>query len=97
MTALVQVTDLKKTYQTGDVIFQALRGISLEIVAGEFVAVMGQSGSGKSTLLHTIGGLDQPSSGWIQVGDQRLDKIFPRTDIQLSLKSKKSRIIIRFS
>ncbi len=75
MTALVQVADLKKTYQTGDVKFDALRGVSLEIASGDFVAVMGQSGSGKSTLLHMIGGLDQPSSGWVQVGEHRLDKM----------------------
>ena len=75
MTALVQVTELKKTYQTGDVTFHALRGISLEIAAGDFVAVMGQSGSGKSTLLHIIGGLDQPSSGQVQVGEHNLNKM----------------------
>ena len=75
MTALVQVTDLKKTYQTGAVSFEALRGLSLEIAAGDFVAVMGQSGSGKSTLLQIIGGLDQPTSGWVQVGADRLDQM----------------------
>jgi putative ABC transport system ATP-binding protein len=75
MTTLVQVSELKKTYQTGEVSFEALRGISLEIAAGDFVAVMGQSGSGKSTLLHLIGGLDQPSNGWVQVGEHRLDRM----------------------
>jgi putative ABC transport system ATP-binding protein len=75
MTTLVQVSELKKTYETGEVTFEALRGISLEIEAGDFVAVMGQSGSGKSTLLHIIGGLDQSTDGWVQVGDHRLDKM----------------------
>jgi len=75
MTTLVQVSEVKKNYQTGEVNFEALRGISLEIAAGDFVAVMGQSGSGKSTLLHIIGGLDQSSSGWVQVGEHRLDKM----------------------
>jgi putative ABC transport system ATP-binding protein len=75
MTVLVQVSELKKTYQTGDIKFDALQGISLEIATGDFVAVMGQSGSGKSTLLHMIGGLDQPSSGWVQVGEHRLDRM----------------------
>jgi putative ABC transport system ATP-binding protein len=80
MTALVQVSELKKTYQTGDIKFDALRGVSLEIASGDFVAVMGQSGSGKSTLLHMVGGLDQPSSGWVQVGEHRLDKM-SQTDL----------------
>jgi putative ABC transport system ATP-binding protein len=75
MTILVQVAELKKTYQTGDIKFDALQGISLEIATGDFVAVMGQSGSGKSTLLHMIGGLDQPNSGWVQVGRHRLDRM----------------------
>ena len=82
MSALVQVTDLKKTYQTGEVTFNALRGLSLEIAAGDFVAVMGQSGSGKSTLLQIIGGLDQPSSGWVQVGEHRLDQM-NQTDLAI--------------
>jgi putative ABC transport system ATP-binding protein len=75
MTTLVQVSELKKTYKTGEVTFEALQGISLEISSGDFVAVMGQSGSGKSTLLHIIGGLDQSSGGWVQVGEHRLDKM----------------------
>jgi ABC-type lipoprotein export system ATPase subunit len=82
MTVLVQVSELQKTYRTGDVIFDALRGISLEITTGDFVAVMGQSGSGKSTLLHIIGGLDQSSSGWVQVGEYRLDKM-NQTDLAI--------------
>ena len=75
MTTLVQVSELRKIYQTGSINFEALRGISLEIAAGDFVAVMGQSGSGKSTLLQIIGGLDQSTSGWAQVGEHRLDKM----------------------
>jgi putative ABC transport system ATP-binding protein len=82
MTTLVRVSELKKTYQTGAVNFEALQGISLEIAAGDFVAVMGQSGSGKSTLLHIIGGLDQSSSGWVQVGEHRLDKM-NQTDLAI--------------
>ena len=75
MTTLVQVSELRKIYQTGSVNFEALQGISLEIAAGDFVAVMGQSGSGKSTLLQIIGGLDRSSGGWVQVGEHRLDKM----------------------
>ncbi len=72
MSALVTVQDLTKTYQTGDVAFQALAGVTLSIDAGDFVAVMGPSGSGKSTLLHLVGGLDRPSAGTVTVDDQPL-------------------------
>jgi putative ABC transport system ATP-binding protein len=75
MTALVQVQDLKKTYETGSVHFDALCGVSLDIPTGDFVAIMGQSGSGKSTLLHIVGGLDQPTIGSVSVADQCLDSM----------------------
>ena len=59
-------------FGTGEARVEALRGIDLKVKRGEFVAVMGPSGSGKSTLLHLIGGLDSPSAGSIQVGDEDL-------------------------
>jgi len=60
---LISVHDLRRTYGEGDGAVEVLRGISLDIHAGEFVAIMGASGSGKSTLMNIIGLLDRPSSG----------------------------------
>jgi len=60
---LIKIQNLKKHYETGEIITPVLRGISLEIEEGEFVAIMGPSGSGKSTLMHILGFLDRASSG----------------------------------
>lgn len=60
---MIELKNITKTYTTGNVSFQALKGITFSVKDGEFVAIMGPSGSGKSTLMHIIGALDTPSSG----------------------------------
>jgi putative ABC transport system ATP-binding protein len=62
-TSVVQLDDVHKTYRTGEMEVLAVRGVSLEIKRGEFVALMGASGSGKSTLMNILGCLDRPTAG----------------------------------
>lgn len=76
--ATARVSNLVKTYRKGKEKVKVLHGLDLEVPEGDFVALMGPSGSGKTTLLNLIGGLDQPDSGEIQVGGERIDSLSSR-------------------
>ena len=65
----VKVRDLVKVYRLGKIEVQALRGLSMDVKAGELISIIGPSGSGKTTLLNIVGGLDQATAGMVQVGD----------------------------
>jgi putative ABC transport system ATP-binding protein len=87
MDNVIEVRDIKKIYQMGEVEVQALRGVSFDIHRGEVVSIMGPSGSGKSTLMNMLGCLDRPTSG-----DYRLDGelVSTLTDDQLAvIRNKK--------
>lgn len=75
MTTLLRCENISKFYDEGEQKVQVLKEVSFSMNAGELVAIVGSSGSGKSTLLHTLGGLDQPSSGEVWIQDQSLQKL----------------------
>ena len=66
---VIELKDLTKTYKMGQVPVEALRGVSLKVYKGDFIAILGPSGSGKSTLLNMIGALDRPTSGTVVIDD----------------------------
>ncbi|HUS48196.1 MAG TPA: ABC transporter ATP-binding protein [Phycisphaerae bacterium] len=66
---IIRTRNLKKSYQMGEVVTEALRGISIEIYRGEFISVLGPSGSGKSTFFNMVGGLDSPTSGRVFIDE----------------------------
>ncbi len=75
---LLSANDLSKTYKLGRRKLEVLKGVSLDIHEGEFVAITGASGSGKSTLLQLLGGLDKPTRGEIRFGETNLAKLSDR-------------------
>jgi putative ABC transport system ATP-binding protein len=75
MPSVVRIVDLKKEYHLESVTVYALRGVSLEVEEGDFVALMGPSGSGKSTLLNLLGCLDRPTSGQYFLGDEDVSEM----------------------
>src|SRR5688500_13444029 len=71
-SAAVEATSLARRYGEGDNAVDALRGVSLEVPAGQYTAVMGPSGSGKSTLMHLLAGLDRPTEGTVSIGGREI-------------------------
>lgn len=69
---MIRMTNLTKHYKSGEETVEALRGISIDIEAGEFVTIMGQSGSGKSTLLSILGGVNHPTAGDVEMAGVKL-------------------------
>lgn len=72
---MIRVENLSRVYGSGETQVHALKSVSLEVMEGEFVAVMGSSGSGKSTLMNILGCLDSPTSGAYYLADQEIQAV----------------------
>jgi putative ABC transport system ATP-binding protein len=75
VTSLVVARDLSRNYHMGDELVHAVRGVSLDVDDGDYLAVVGPSGCGKSTLLNLLGGIDRPSGGSVEIGGERVDRM----------------------
>jgi putative ABC transport system ATP-binding protein len=94
MAAILEARDLTKAYRLGVSTIEALRGVSLTVEAGEFVAVMGPSGSGKSTLLQLLGGLDRPTTGEVVLDGDPVSAM--SDDTATRLRRRKTGFVFQF-
>jgi putative ABC transport system ATP-binding protein len=83
----IDAKDITKTYHTGQVEVPALRGVTLQVEAGEFLALVGPSGSGKTTFLNLVGALDKATSGDLHVFGQEVGSLVPKARAELRLRS----------
>src|SRR6266568_4738385 len=79
---MLEVTDLKRTFKSGDTLVHAVSGVNMQVPDGQFASIVGKSGSGKSTLLSLLGALDRPSGGTIEVDGQDVTKLHDHSLIQ---------------
>ncbi len=79
---MLEVTDLKRTFKSGDTLVHAVSGVNMQVPDGQFASIVGKSGSGKSTLLSLLGALDQPSGGTIEVDGKDITKLHDHSLIQ---------------
>src|SRR6478609_8845474 len=87
MKAIVSVKDAVKNYTLGKVVVPALRGVSLDVSAGDFISIAGPSGSGKTTLLNLIGCVDTPTSGTVEVAGKNTRELSERQLTELRLNT----------
>jgi putative ABC transport system ATP-binding protein len=91
---IIQVQDLVKTYDTGAVLVEALRGVSMAVERGEMVAIMGPSGCGKTTLLNCLSGSDEPTSGVVQI--EGTDRATRDDDTKTKYRARRMGFVFQF-
>ncbi len=76
--ALLSARGLRREYHMGTELVRAVRGVSLDVAAGDYAAIVGPSGCGKSTMLNLLGGIDRPNEGTVTIGGERIDRMSDR-------------------